>query len=228
VHDPLQQEIDEIYSLLAYALVYFNWQPGNIPRENRRGYNVGAVLVNRENEVVHYGLNCINSTDNATQHGEVRTIMEYLDKTRQFNLEGCAMYTTLEPCIMCAGMMTMTNVSRVVYGQKDVDFSNGLERLALDTQSLGGYAPFKRTTVSDGSHNAFRIQLDQAYQRFLETDPEKILAKFLTTQEAESIYKNAANAFFTYQVKYPENDGIYAGAKTFYDREKQYPVVGKG
>jgi len=224
VKDPVKQEIDEIYSLLTYALVYANWQPGTVPRNKRRGYNIGAVLVDKDQKPVYCGLNCINATDNATQHGEVRTITAYLEKTRRFNLDGFTIYTTLEPCIMCAGMMTMTDIDRVVYGQKDVDFSNGLERLALDTRPYGGYAPFKRTTWSDASPNGFRLLLDEAYQRFLATDSEKVLAKFLTGAEAERIFKDAHTAFLQFQVKHPENAAAYQMAVQFFEANKNYPA----
>ena len=227
VKDPIRQEVDEIYSLLTYALVDANWQPGNVPRNQRRGYNIGALLVDKDQKPVFYGLNCINATDNATQHGEVRAITAYLEKTRRFNLDGFTIYTSLEPCIMCAGMMTMTDIDRVVYGQKDVDFSNGLERLALDTRAYGGYAPFKRTTWADASPASFRLRLDDAYRSFLATAPEKILAIFLTSAEAAAIFKEAAAAFSGFQVKHPENTGIYEAARQFFETNKRYPVVGK-
>lgn len=222
IKDSVQQEADEIYSLLTYALVYANWQQGAVPREKRRGYNIGALLVNKDNQPVYYGLNCINSTDNATQHGEVRAITQYLEKTRRFNLDGYTMYTSLEPCIMCAGMMTMTDVDRVVYGQKDVDFSNGLERLALDTRPYGGYAPFKRTTVADPAPTNFRKRLDLAYQHFLATEQEKILAKFLVSAAAETIFQEASDAFTHYQVRQQQNATLYLEAKRFFELNKIY------
>jgi len=223
VKDPARQEVDEIFSLLTYALVYANWQPGSVPRNQRRGYNIGAVLVDKDQQPVFCGLNCINATDNATQHGELRAITAYLEKTRRFNLDGFTIYTTLEPCIMCAGMMTMTDIDRVVYGQKDVDFSNGLERLALDTRPYGGYAPFKRTTWADASPLDFRARLDAAYQRFLATEPEKILAKFLVSPEAEVIFKEAHATFLSFEVKHPANAATYEAARAFFEENKTYP-----
>lgn len=82
--DALQQERDDIFSLLIYALVYQDWQDGTVPRHLRRGYNIGALLVTPQFEPVFHGLNCINSTENATQHGEVRAITQYLEQTRKF------------------------------------------------------------------------------------------------------------------------------------------------
>jgi tRNA(Arg) A34 adenosine deaminase TadA len=215
--DKIQEEIDEIFTLLAYSIVYKDWQSGNVPREKRRGYNIGAVIVNDKNKPVHYGLNCINSTDNATQHGEVRSIISYLDKTRKFNLAGHTIYTTLEPCVMCAGMITMTAFKRVVYGQHDVDYSRAFERLAIDTRSIGGFAPYPRTVIAISANTAFCKQLDSAYQEFLKKDSEKVLAKFLVSDEAHQIYKAASEKFLTYKVANIQNQKIYDTAFKFFN-----------
>ena len=216
VSSPAQQEIDEIFSLLTYALVYAHWQEDSIPRHKRRGYNIGAILVDRQFNPVFFELNCINSTDNATQHGEVRAIMSYLEQSKRFNLDGFTIYTSLEPCIMCGGMMAMTDVDRVVYGQKDVDFSNGLERLALNTQHLGGYEPYKRLTVSDPSPSTVKPLLERAYQDFLNRGEERILAKFLASSQAKNIFGNASDAFLTYAVNDTGNAIILEKARKFY------------
>lgn len=220
--DSVQTELDEIYSLLAYSLVYKDWQPESVPRNERRGYNIGTILVNENNEVVHWGLNCINSTDNATQHGEVRAITSYLDSLRSFNLKGFTLYTTLEPCAMCSGMATMTNIARVVYGQKDVDFSGALDRLALNSESCGGFKPYPRVVISDPSPSNYRIQLDSAFQYFLETEDEKYLAKFLSSEKARQFYENAYQNFLSYKVNFPKNNSHYAKARQFFDRINIY------
>ncbi|MCB0522493.1 MAG: nucleoside deaminase [Lewinellaceae bacterium] len=218
--DPVQQEIDEIFSLLAYSLVYQDWQSHEVPRDKRRGYNIGAVLVDKENHPVYYGLNSINSTDNATQHGEVRSIIGYLDQTRKFNLSGYTIYTTLEPCVMCAGMITMTAFKRAVYGQHDVEYSKAFERLAVDTQPIGGFPPYPRRVEALANSTQYCKALDDAYAKFLATDSEKVLAKFLTSDEAKAIYKSAARAFENYEVKHPENQSILEAAQTFFDQHK--------
>lgn len=215
--DSVQTELDEIYSLLAFSLVYKDWQPESIPRNERRGYNIGTILVNENNEAVHWGLNCINSTDNATQHGEVRAITSYLDSLRSFNLKGFTLYTTLEPCAMCSGMATMTNIARVVYGQKDVDFSGALDRLALNSESCGGFKPYPRIVISDPSPSKYRIQLDSAFQYFLETEDEKYLAKFLSSEKARQLYQAAYQNFMKFDVEFLKNKTHYQNAKLFFE-----------
>lgn len=213
--DSVQSELDEIYSLLAYSLVLKDWQPDTVPRRERRGYNIGTILVDAEHNLAHWGLNCINSTDNATQHGEVRAITSYLDSLKSFNLKGFTLYTTLEPCAMCSGMATMTNIERVVYGQKDVDFSGALDRLALDSKDVGGFDPYPRTVVSDPAPTSFREDLDEAFNYFLENDAEKYLAKFLTSTKAKQIYINAEKEFQHYSVRFPQNQKYYDQAIAF-------------
>jgi tRNA(adenine34) deaminase len=218
--DEQQLEADEIFTLLAYSLVYQDWQPDEVPRDQRRGYNIGAVLVNEKNEPVFHGLNCINSTNNATQHGEVRSIIAYLDQTKRFNLSGFSIYTTLEPCVMCAGMITMTAFKRAVYGQHDVEYSHAFERLAVDTRPVGGFAPYPRRVEAIACNSQFCQALDTAYADFLQKDPEKILAKFLTSDEAEAIFKSAHKAFRSYQVKFPENQKVLDLAKHYFNNHK--------
>jgi tRNA(adenine34) deaminase len=219
--DSVQQEKENIFSLLTYAIVFDDWQPDSIPRDKRRGYNIGALLVNKDDEPVQYGLNSINSTENSTQHGEVISITSYLNRTRQFNLEGFTIYTTLEPCVMCAGMITMTSVKKVVYGQHDVEYSKAFERLALDTRPIGGFPPYPRKVTAVSSPLLFCKQLDDAYHSYLETADEKILAKFLSTNEAYSIFKNATEVFLSYSVKNESNKKVYQKAMDFYKALKK-------
>lgn len=211
----VQEEMDAIYSLLAYALVYQDWQQEHIPREKRRGYNIGALLVNPGNQPVQAELNCVNAANNATQHGELRVMMNYISRTNCFNLEGFTIYTTLEPCIMCAGMMIMTAVKKVVFGQHDVMFSKAFERLSLDTLEAGGFAPYPRRVNVQASTIAYCKKLDDAYADFLQVENEKILARFLASDTAKTIYADAFHAFSNYEVRYPENKIYLEAAHNF-------------
>jgi Cytosine/adenosine deaminases len=216
--DTIQQELDEIYSLLAFSLVHKDWQPDSLPRNKRRGYNIGTILVDPDKNLAHWGLNSINSTNDATQHGEVRAITSYLDSLKSFNLKGFTLYTTLEPCAMCSGMATMTSIERVVYGQKDVDFSGALDRLAINSQEFGGFKPYPRTVISDPAPTRFRKELEAAFNYFLENEEEKYLAKFLTSRKANEIFSEARTAFYQYKVKFKENRKHYEKAKFFLER----------
>ncbi len=204
-----QSEIDIVCSLLSYSIVYKFWESDD--REGR-GYNVGAVLVGPENDILDWDINRVNVTENSTQHGEVRLISSYLDKEDIYSLEGFTIYPTLEPCAMCAGMMTMTSVSRSVNGQRDYDFSKALERLAFDSEPFGGYPPYPRTVHSQPTPSEIGAMLDRAYLKYIEEGYPQIITKFLSTNKAKEIFATASEQFLKYEVKLQQNEQIYQQA----------------
>lgn len=212
--DPIQQEKDAIFLLLAFALVFRDWQPGYIPRWERRGYNVGAVLVDSQCQPVAFGLNSVSALGDATQHAELRAITRYLKQTRHFDLEGYTLYATLEPCIMCAGMMTMVSVSRVVYGQRDAAFSRAFERLAIDTRQIGGFPPYPRQVAVVESSLPVGQKLEKGFRKF-QADGNKILAVYLASSEAKFIFREAYFTFLGFSIQFVENENIYQQALNY-------------
>ncbi|MEM6263119.1 MAG: nucleoside deaminase [Bacteroidota bacterium] len=214
----IQKERDEIFSLLAYSIVRNDWQYDSVPRFERRGYNIGSVLVDPQGFPVYAALNCVTKQNNATQHGEVRLMTQYIDTASKYNLRNHTIYTTLEPCAMCAGMMIMTSVERIIFGQRDIDFSGTFGRMAIDSRSIGGYPPFPREVISEPAPTPYYHQLDSAFQKFLNESDEKYLSKFLTTPIAKDIFSAARESFLGYQVKHEENLQILDQARELYSR----------
>lgn len=79
---------------------------------------VGAVVVFK-GEVVGRGQNRRESEKQATHHAEILAIKEACSKLGRWRLEGCTLYVTLEPCVMCAGAIVNSRLERVVYGARD-------------------------------------------------------------------------------------------------------------
>ncbi len=77
---------------------------------------VGALIV-RDNNILSYGSD-MKSSD-PTEHAEIIAIRSCASKSGYWNLTGCTLYVTLEPCPMCAGACVNSRVSRVVYGAKN-------------------------------------------------------------------------------------------------------------
>ena len=212
--DTSQLEKDEIFSLLTYAIVYKYWDP--IDRGGR-GYNVGCILVNDSFQVLDYGLNHVSELDNATQHGEVRLITKYLEKEGIYSLINHTIYSSLEPCAMCGGMMTMVSINRTVNGQPDYFFSKALERLAFNSEPYGGYSPYPRVVKSDNTPSIYGEILDKEYHNYIEQGNKPILTKFLTTSIAKNIFKSASKDFLNFKTKYLENEMILNQAMDFYN-----------
>ncbi|MCI5210070.1 MAG: nucleoside deaminase [Candidatus Electrothrix sp. ATG2] len=80
---------------------------------------VGAVLVNRDQEILAgAGNNCIQAND-PTGHAEIHTLRAAADKLKNYRLPETTMYVTLEPCAMCATAMIQARVGRIVFGATD-------------------------------------------------------------------------------------------------------------
>jgi len=75
----------------------------------------GAVVA-REGEVVAAGANEELTSVDPTAHGEVVAIRNACTKLRSLVLEGCTLYTTCEPCVICSGTIFATKIPRVVIG----------------------------------------------------------------------------------------------------------------
>jgi len=79
---------------------------------------VGAVVVCNE-KVIGRGRNEIVSRKDPTAHAEILAMRKAALKLRNERLTGCILYSTLEPCAMCAGAAVLARVSEVVYGASD-------------------------------------------------------------------------------------------------------------
>ena len=77
---------------------------------------VGALIV-RGDEILSSGSD--EKLSDPTEHAEIIAIRSCSRKINHWNLSGCTLYVTLEPCPMCAGACVNARISRVVYGAKN-------------------------------------------------------------------------------------------------------------
>lgn len=75
----------------------------------------GCVIV-RDGKVVGQGHNEVVKRKDPTCHGEVMAIRDACKKLGRYDLSGCELYTTAEPCPMCAGAIMWANIAKVYYG----------------------------------------------------------------------------------------------------------------
>lgn len=79
-----------------------------------RGGPFAAVVV-REGKIIAEGTNQVTSLSDPTAHAEVVTIREACQRLKHFELEGCEIYTTCEPCPMCLGAIYWARPARVYF-----------------------------------------------------------------------------------------------------------------
>src|SRR6202162_6224787 len=91
--------------------------------ENVRTGRVGpfAALVVKDGSVVSVGANCVTSTNDPTAHAEVVAIREACRLLADFQLSGCDLYTTCEPCPMCLGAIYWARPARIFYAATAAD-----------------------------------------------------------------------------------------------------------
>lgn len=80
---------------------------------------VGAVLV-KEGRIIARGYNQVELLKDATAHAEMLCLTSAEAALENWRLLDTVLYSTLEPCAMCAGALYLTRVKKVVYGAKDI------------------------------------------------------------------------------------------------------------
>ena len=79
---------------------------------------IGAVVV-CDGEVVARAHNRREADHDPSAHAEFRAMVDASQALERWRLTGCTVYVTLEPCLMCAGLMVNARVDRCVYGATD-------------------------------------------------------------------------------------------------------------
>ena len=98
--------MDEALSLARAAL-----ESNDVP--------VGAVVLNSMGEIVGRGCNERELTGDPTAHAEIVALRDAAQSHGAWNLSGHTLVVTLEPCVMCAGAILNSRISKVVFGAWD-------------------------------------------------------------------------------------------------------------
>lgn len=101
----------ESWMRLALELAAAAGAAGEVP--------VGAVVVDEQNQAIAQAHNRRERDGDPTAHAEVLALRAAGMARGRWNLSGCSLYVTLEPCPMCAGAIILSRVSLLVYGTSD-------------------------------------------------------------------------------------------------------------
>ena len=80
----------------------------------------GAVVV-KDGKVVATGVNRVTANNDPTAHAEVNAIRASCIKLGTFDLSGCVIYTSCEPCPMCLGAIYWAHLDKIYYGANQFD-----------------------------------------------------------------------------------------------------------
>ncbi len=107
-------ENDITYMQQAIALAKQAAERGEVP--------IGALVVDPTGVVIGQGFNLVEQGKCQDQHAELCAIRQACQARADWRLEGCTLYVTLEPCIMCLGCIALSRVERLVYGADSPQF----------------------------------------------------------------------------------------------------------
>jgi tRNA(adenine34) deaminase len=113
-------ESDEKWMQIAVHMAREAAKLGEVP--------IGAVMVGTDGKILSSGSNRTITDTDPTAHAEILVLRNAAMRLGNYRLTGTTLYTTIEPCVMCAGALVNARISRLVYGAADERFG------AVDTK----------------------------------------------------------------------------------------------
>lgn len=112
-------------------------------------YPIGAVIVDENYNLISKGRNRVHPQQDATAHAEIDAIRNAGQAilSAKVNREKFTIYTSLEPCPMCAGGILFANIKKVAW-------------LLNDDKGFGGYRKLKRANVFDERFNEVQLIIE--------------------------------------------------------------------
>ena len=103
----------------------------SIESVNTGGGPFGSVIV-KDEKVIAEGSNKVTSTNDPTAHGEIVAIRQACKNLSDFNLNGCELYSTCEPCPMCLSAIYWAHVGKIYYANTRDD----AQKIDFDDSSI--------------------------------------------------------------------------------------------
>jgi len=109
------------------------WRAIGMAREAEKNGEVpvGAIVVNAEGSILAAEPNRTVKNIDPTAHAEILALRTAAIRINNYRLVGTTVYTTLEPCAMCAGALVNARVSRVVFGATDERFGGAVTHFGI-------------------------------------------------------------------------------------------------
>jgi len=114
--------------------------------EKENGGPFGCVIV-KDGRIVGEGFNMVTATNDPTAHAEVVAIRQACKNLNAYQLEGCEIYTSCEPCPMCLGAIYWARPARVIYANTrydaaTIDFDDQFIYEEINTDMVQRSIPF--------------------------------------------------------------------------------------
>ena len=97
-------------------------------------YAIGAVIV-KDNKIISKAGNAVKINQNPVHHAEFLAIQKAAKRLKNRHLHDCVLYTTHEPCPMCASAAIWAKLKGIIAGTKTQDMTNYIEKNGNDNYS---------------------------------------------------------------------------------------------
>ena len=130
---------------------------------------VGSVVAH-ENKIIGRGHNRTESLKDATAHAEMIAITSAAEYMGDWRLDDCILYSTIEPCAMCAGAAVLSRIRTIVYGAPDPRFGacGSLFNIPIDTRLI------HRIEIISGVREKEAAELMQLFFREVRKNKERV------------------------------------------------------
>lgn len=128
----LQEKNHEYFMKKALQLAQEAFEKDEVP--------IGAVIV-CNNQIIGKGHNLVETLTDATAHAEMLAITAASEFLNSKYLNECALYVTIEPCLMCAGASKWAQIGTIVYGAPEPNMGFQSKKISLfpeKTNIVGG------------------------------------------------------------------------------------------
>ena len=120
----------------------------------------GCVIV-KDDKIIAEGLNKVTFSNDPTAHAEIVAIREACNKLNTFNLSGCDLYASCEPCPMCLSAIYWSHVDNIFYANtredaKKINFDDSLIYSEISKKNEDRKIPIKQI-LRDEALKAFEI-----------------------------------------------------------------------
>ncbi len=110
---------DEHYMRYALALAQKAYEKNEIP--------IGALVVASDGTIIGRGYNTTEHDYTQRSHAEIKALAQAGKKLKDWRLDGCTLYVTVQPCFMCIGLIYLSRIERLVYGAESPLFGYPLD-----------------------------------------------------------------------------------------------------
>ena len=142
---------------LAFKYAKKAYDLGEIP--------IGAVIV-KDNKVISYGYNTKEKNNNVLKHAELIAIEKASKKLKNWRLDGCDIYITLDPCPMCASAIHQARINNIYSAlnnsdSKNLDIINNIFKKDKTSPKTNFISNVSRETSKELLNNFFNAKRDK-------------------------------------------------------------------